>query len=94
MGYISKSEVLVWNKDNIDDAVANCGVYILRDSSKGMLYIGVSETALRESLLQHWNDKDISDVVFFDWYETPDVKNAEDLAKTWINKYGPKNNKR
>ena len=89
MGYTNKSGILEWNKINIDSVVATCGVYVLRNLARELIYIGKSETSLRERLLFHWGAKDIPNVVFFDWYQTSDAQNARSLEELWISKYKP-----
>lgn len=89
MGYINKSGILEWSKDNIDNISASCGVYILRNSTRTIIYIGMSETSIRDRLLNHWNVQDVKDVVFFDWYQTSDAQNARELEQMWVSKYQP-----
>jgi len=89
MGYINKSGILEWNRANIDTVSATCGVYILRDSLRAFIYIGLSETSLRDRLLAHFNSNDIPNVVFFDWYQTSDAINARSLEQAWIARYKP-----
>ena len=89
MGYINKSGILEWNKINIDSVAATCGVYVLRNSARELIYIGKSETSLRDRLLSHWNSSDIPNVAFFDWYQTSDGQNAQALERLWVSKYKP-----
>jgi len=89
MGFINKSGILDWNKVNIDTVLATCGVYVLRNATKQLIYIGMSEVSIRDRLLYHWNNNDIPNVAFFDWYQTSDAQNAKSLEEGWIAKYKP-----
>lgn len=40
MGYIRKSEILMWEQDVINSAPDIAGVYVLRDLSQSIVYIG------------------------------------------------------
>lgn len=92
MGYINKSGILVWDKYQLDNVLATCGVYVLRDALRNIIYIGKSETSLKDRLLSHWNSKDIPNIAFFDWYQTSDALNARLLEERWVGQYKPKHN--
>ncbi|MDD5477104.1 MAG: GIY-YIG nuclease family protein [Candidatus Omnitrophica bacterium] len=92
MGFINKSGILEWTKLNIDTTMPTCGVYVLRNSLKQLIYIGMSEVSMKDRLLSHWNNNDIPNVAFFDWYQTSDGQNAKSLEEEWIAKYKPVHN--
>ena len=89
MGFINKSGILEWNKNNVESILATCGVYVLRNSVKQIVYIGRSDISLRDRLLVHWNNRDIPNVLYFDWYQTSDALNAKNLEEVWIKQYKP-----
>ncbi len=87
----NKSNILPWSIDNITVTPPMPGVYVLRDSTSVIIYIG-SSGDLKERLKEHFLSKDISDVLFFDWYETNGINEARELEKNWIEEYHPKFN--
>ncbi len=92
MGFINKSGILEWNKLNIDVVLPTCGVYILRNSARQLIYIDMAESSLKDNLLYHWNNNDIPGVAFFDWYQTSDIQNAKLLKEGWVLQYKPAHN--
>ena len=90
---INKSLILSWNEFNIQDIPQTNGIYVLRDfpALEGIIYIGSSNN-LRERLLTHWRENDISSVKFFDWYQTNTENEARVLERNWIIKYKPRFN--
>lgn len=90
---INKSLILSWNEFNIQSIPQVCGVYVLRTSPslEGIIYIG-SSMDIRERLLVHWRENDVTGVEFFDWYQTTTEKEARELERVWIIKYKPRFN--
>lgn len=92
---VERSEIMLWNRENIERTPDSCGVYTLRTSTtiESIIYIGMAGDArLRERLLDHFNQKDISGVLFFDWYRTQTEADARELEQLWITKYHPQCN--
>lgn len=93
MGCINKSGILMWEHGIISLTPVVAGVYVLRDFSKSIVYIGSAGAGrLRERLLEHWRDSDIPGVAYFDWYHTADTRDARSLENTWISRYKPRYN--
>lgn len=90
---INKSLILSWNEFNTQSSPEANGVYVMRESPtlEGIIYIGSSNN-LRERLLTHWRENDISSVKFFDWYQTKTDEEAKQLERLWITKYKPRFN--
>lgn len=94
MPIIQKSNILSWSRDNIDIIPSNSsGVYVLRNipSLNGIIYIGSSDD-IRRRLTEHWLLGDISETVWFDWYQTNTLEEAQIIERTWISQYTPKYN--
>ncbi len=89
MSFIQKSNILPWQKENIDN-LPEYGIYVLRKDTtiNGILYIGKAEPGkMKEKLLHHFETKDIPSVIFFDWYETKTDEDANALKGVWESKY-------
>lgn len=83
-----KSGILTWTEENVKNAPSKSGVYILRTSptNGAIIYIGKS-SSIKERLLKHFKEEDISGVEFFDWYVTETEKDADLLKEEWSTKY-------
>lgn len=96
MTVIKKSGILTWNEENINQAPDATGVYILRKADQKIEngYIGRTREPrrLKERLLEHWRNKDIPTVAYFDWYQTDSEENAKGIEDRWIKQYKPKHN--
>jgi excinuclease UvrABC nuclease subunit len=96
MTFIKKSGILAWNETNIDKVPDATGVYILRKADQKIEngFIGRTREPrrLRERLVEHWRNKDIPNVAYFDWYQTDSEENAKNTEDRWIKQYKPKHN--
>ena len=90
---VKKSNILSWNRENVDSTPDVSGVYVLRNipSLNGIIYIGSSEN-LNRRLVEHWLTGDVTESMWFDWYETTSTGSAKELEKSWISQYSPKYN--
>ena len=83
MAIIEKSGILVWTEENIQQAPNATGVYVLRKADQKIEngYVGRTREPrrLRERLLEHWRNKDIPNVAYFDWYQTDSEDNARSI---------------
>lgn len=76
----------------------SCGVYYLRgiadeESLYPVYYIGVAKrNELRQKLLEHFLDEAWTEVIYFNYVECSDPKEAEVIAKNEIEKHKPKFN--
>ena len=96
MAVIKKSGIIAWNEANINKVPDATGVYILRKADKQIEngYIGRTREPrrLRARLLEHWQNKDIPNIAYFDWYQTNSEDNAKSIEDRWIKQYQPKHN--
>lgn len=93
MPFLNQSGILVWTKGNIEMSPEACGVYILRDNQRAIIYIGKAGTRrLKARLLEHYNQRDIHAVCYFDWFQTISENDAESIERQWIEEYKPKYN--
>lgn len=85
---IKKSEILTWNEENINNSSDNIGVFVLRSSpiNGAVVYIEKSNN-LKGDLLDCYNQNKISDVKFFNWYETETIESANLLKNELTLKY-------
>ena len=96
MTVIKRSGILAWNEANINKVPEATGVYILRKSDQEVKngYIGRTREPrrLRARLLEHWRDKDVPNVEYFDWYQTDSEESAKTIEANWIKEYQPRHN--
>lgn len=96
MTVIKKSGMLDWTEENIQKAPDATGVYVLRQADKKIPngYIGRTREPrrLRERLLEHWREKDVPDVAYFEWHQTDTEDSAKSIEDRWIKQYQPKHN--
>jgi excinuclease UvrABC nuclease subunit len=94
MNYIRKSVIMQWGHGNISTTPDVAGVYVLRDFSQRIVYIGSAGAGrLRERLMEHWNNSDVPSVSHFDWYQTIGTDDARQLERYWVGKYQPRFNR-
>lgn len=95
MPITQQSGVTPWTRENIDIAPQVAGLYVLRNfpGLNGIIYIGKSGN-IRDRLLEHYNNSDIPQVSYFDWYRTDTIAEMDRLERVWIVQYNPKYNQR
>ncbi len=85
--------VLPWSDDSIENAPAEKGLYVLRSlpTQNGIAFIGYTDN-LKKELKDKWENREIPEVAWFDWYTVATKDYGEDLLKKWVEKYSPKLN--
>jgi excinuclease UvrABC nuclease subunit len=84
-----KSGILTWTEENIKNAPASPGVFILRTSpiNGAVLYVAFSND-LKSDLLKVLLENTFPDTKFFDWYTTNTKEEAELIKRELDMKYG------
>ncbi len=88
MTIIRTSPVFPWDKPNAEEAPQAPGVYVFWNSESVIIYIGMSGN-LRQRLLQHDQNGDISGIAWFQWHEADSEQNAREVEAVMIRKYRP-----
>lgn len=84
----TKSGILSWSDNNVDNSPHECGVYILRTApTTDSIKIIEPSSDLHEDLVMKIKDLPVPGIEFFDWYSTNTFIEAEALATLWREKY-------
>lgn len=92
---IHQSEIMSWTREDIEKVPEISGIYTLRSSTtvESILYIGATgPVKLKEKLIEHFLQGKMSEIRYFDWYQTNSDEDARVLQQSWIIKYHPQFN--
>lgn len=75
-------------KKNVTEIPDETGVYLLMDSNKFVVYVGMSES-LQEQLLNHLESEDIPNIQYFMVYQLSKTLEARNFERDLIYQYQP-----